>query len=68
MQRKCVEAGAELVALDGQRSSFMLHREIVPHRTRAISNKVKRGRKAFLLKEIMKQIIETVLSRVDASG
>jgi hypothetical protein len=68
MQRKYVEAGAALVAFDGQRPSFMLHREVVPHRTRAIANEVKRGRKALLLKEIMKQIIESALSRVDASG
>jgi hypothetical protein len=68
MQPKYVEAGAALVALDGQRPSLMLHREVVPHGTRAIANEVKRGRKALLLKEIMKEIIQSALSRVDASG
>ena len=68
MQRKYVEARAALMALDSQRPSFMLHRKVVPHGTRAIANEVKRGRKALLLKEIMKEIIQSALSRVDASG
>jgi hypothetical protein len=68
MQRDDVEAGATLVALDSQRPSFMLHSEVVPHSTRAIANEVKRGRKGPPLEEVMKEIIEGALSRVDPSG
>ena len=68
MQREYVEAGAALVALDGQRPSFMLHRKIVPHSTRAIANEVERRRKILLLKEVMEEVVERALSRVDPSG
>lgn len=68
MQREYVEAGAALVALDGQCAGFVLHGEIVPHRTRAIADEVERGRKAFSLKEFMKEIVEGALPRTDPSG
>jgi len=62
-----VEAGAALVALDGQRPSFVLHGEVVPHGTRAIANEVKCRGKILLLKEVVEKIIEGALSRVDPS-
>jgi hypothetical protein len=63
-----MEAGAALVALDGQCAGFVLHGEVVSNRTRAIANEVKRGPKAFLLKEFMKEIIEGALPRAHPSG
>ena len=68
MQREYMEAGASLVALDRQWAGFVLHGEIVPHRTRTIANEVKRGGKAFPLKEFMKEIIEGALPRAHPSG
>jgi hypothetical protein len=63
-----VEAGTALVAFDGQWARFVLHRKVIPHRTRAIANEVKRGRKAFVLEELVKEVIEGALSRADPSG
>ena len=68
MQREYVEAGAALVALDGQCAGFVLHGKIIPHSTRAIADEVKGGRKAFSLKEFTKEIIEGALPRTDPSG
>jgi hypothetical protein len=56
------------VAFYGQRTRFMLHRKVIPHRTRAITNEIKRGRKASTLKELVKKVIEGALSRADPSG
>ena len=68
MQGEYVEPGTALVAFYGQWTRFVLHRKVVPHRTRAIANKIKRGRKAPALKEFAKKVIEGALSRADPSG
>jgi hypothetical protein len=66
MQRKYVEAGTALMAFYSQWTRFMLHRKVIPHRTRAIANEVKRRGKASLLEEFAKEVIKGALSRVDA--
>ena len=63
-----MKPGTALVAFYGQWTRFVLHRKVVPHRTRAIANEIKRGRKAPTLKELVKKVIEGALSRVDPSG
>ena len=63
MQCKDVKANTALVALHGQRSSFMLHRKVISHRTSSIAYKVERRRETFFRKEFVEEIVEGVLSK-----
>ena len=60
-----MKAGTALVAFYCQWTRFVLHRKVIPDRTRAIANEVKRRGEASILEEFAKEVIEGALSRAD---
>jgi len=61
VERENVKAGASVVALDSERTSLMLHGEVVPDGTTTVSHEGLRHRKTVLGDNIAEEVVERAL-------